>query len=299
MTRFNIQRLLSLSHRVPEYTFRNVVETIAVIEGCKPVMRIVLNEQSVPLVKNEMKHAHLCLVESHWRLQPAYTTSLGDVYTEIASSNTGSRGQSVVAVAHSSLSAKAFLHAEKDDDLEAIGEMLGYPCCCIRAYENVSKDRDWLTELLENTSSQPTYPYQANRLAYLFDEYWLGFDYFPCSLLCVETKKICDMVTELVRKYGMDSLVDQITSDMRAPILIHAGVVVQLRGASCNNEWISYDLSRSRLFGWKVQKGADEDLFWESDEIERIGEDLCFYNKRKLIAKHRGNLLNSRLIVFN
>jgi hypothetical protein len=297
MTRIDPSMLLSVNHRALEYTVRNVFETIAVLDGFKPVMRLVLSDEYIPLVAHELRAFGLAVSASTWGLRPAYTTSLGDVYTDIDRTGTR-RCQRVVAVARSASSADAFLQAETDGDHEAMGYMLGYPRCCMRAYQDLSEKRDWLTELLEHTSPHARYPHQTNRVAYLFDEHWLGFDYFPCSLLCADTKNIFETVARLARESGMHALVDQITTDLRAPILLKSGVVVQLRGASCADGMAKYDLSRSRLYGWRVEEGADEDPIWTSDQVERINGELRFYRERRLLASSLEDVSSTRLLVF-
>jgi hypothetical protein len=295
---FDPSRLIALIDHTPGYTLRNVFETIALMAGYKPVMRLVLEDSSAMRVREELRDSNLAVVVSSWKLRPKYTTSLKDVFTEIVQSGELGGNERVVAVSRTEALAEQFLEAEIKGDDVAICDMLGYPRCCSLSYQNISSKRDWLTELLSNTTHCSSYPHETNRIAYLFNDRWIGFDYFPCSLQCVETKRIFTMVNALLHECGLGAMAEKIKAEMKMPILIRSGVIVQLREARVTPDRLTYDLSRSGIFGWNVEEGADNDPIWSTDCVVRSALGLQFFSEQQFVMGLEEGRTSDRLLVF-
>ena len=227
-----------------------------------------------------------------------YTTSLKDVFTEMVQAGEPGGDERVVAVARTEALAEQFLEAEIEGDDVAICDMLGYPRCCSLSYQNLSSERDWLTELLSNTTHCSSYPHETNRIAYLFDDRWIGFDYFPCSLQCVETKRIFAMIYALLHECGIGMMADKIRAEMKMPILIRSGVIVQLREACVTPDRLTYDLSRSGIFGWNVEEEADKDVIWSTDCVVRSALGLQFFSGQEFVIGLEEGRTSNRLLVF-
>lgn len=288
--------LLSLHERVPAFTHRNVFETLALLAGIKPVVRLVLDEAGAGAVHAELRRVGLAAATSEWVLQPAYTNDLRDEYTQIG--RPGEDGRHVVAVSRSLTLAREFLGAELANASQTVGDLLGYPSCCVAAYERLSDQHDWVAELLAGTPEADVYPCATNRLAYLFDDRWIGFDYFPCSLQCDGTRRIFAAMRKVLQDCGLGDLANLAFSLMSAPVVICRGVIVQLQGTTVGPGTLAYDLARARLHAWMVEPGADRDPFWDSDSI-RLGPDVVEFLRsgRQLGAWKRGDGTN-RVLVF-
>jgi hypothetical protein len=293
------QALVGLHRRAPDFALRNIGEALAVIAGAKAVMRLVLTASSAPSVADALRAMGLSVAVSPWRLRQAYVTTLHDTFTEIVSAAQAPEGSCVLAVARQEEAAQSFLTAEHDGDESLVAHLLGYPSCCARAYGDLSDRRDWLTALLDSSPTATTYPHQANRIAYLFDEAWLGFDYFPCGLHCAETAALAEGVAELLGRHGLEDLVCAARASMRAPILIRQGVLAQLVGARVQGTRVTYRLDLARLFGWRVQPEADQDRAWRTDTAIREAGELQLWREAELMVRGGEEQLDNRLLLFS
>ena len=276
----DVRELIDLHHRTPCFNLRNIIETLAVIDGKKPVMRLVVDDAAYDLVVPCLESFDLKIARSDFRQKPAFTTNLGDTYTESTDFN-DPRGRdfSLMVALDSDLANHAMRIEDFQKDPGALGKILGYPDCCTVSYEKINEDTDWLMVFLSNTPFEKTYSYRTNRIAYLFDEKSLFFDYFPCSLTCEKTAEITSIISFMLMKYGMNDILEDLTEAMKLPILISDGVITQIKKSHYNksSDTITFDLSKSRFHGWKVETNADDNFIWESNKIKRNNNILEFY----------------------
>jgi hypothetical protein len=234
-------------------------------------------------------------------LKTSYKTNLGDVYTKLANRDDPEANEFIIMVASDINIAKYAINIEDHgNDPSKLGVLLGYPECCVSAYEQISEQIDWLTVFLSNTPRRSVYPFGANRMAYLFGEKSLFFDYFPCGLTCEATCNLSRQMASVLEKYQLSDLLINIKSEMMTPILIRKGVIVFFRNAiyEADKQTLIYDLSKAGLHGWKVIPGADSDFVWDSNRLTRIGNSLFFYHNEKYQGQFEEEALNNRLFIF-
>jgi len=277
------------------------LEVIALLSGLKKVMRLVVDNKSHDLIVNKLSAFNLYAVRSHWNMKTSFRTSLGDVYTELTDQNDPESSSFVIMVSPKDKTAKEARALEDSSGKKGeIEKLFGYPLCCFRSYRNICKNRDWLEELLNNTKIKEFYPWCANRIAYLFNENSMFFDYFPCSLECDNTAAISRKMQELAPVYGLVSVCKKWIQEMCRPVLIRKGVVVQLREFNFNdqNGHLNFNPQKIALYGWKVAADADKDFTWGSDSIKRIGKELHFFKNGKSTGYFIEEINDNRLLVF-
>lgn len=276
----DVRHLIDLHHKTHYFNLRNIIETLALIDGKKPVMRLVVDDAAYELVVPCLESFNLKIARSNFRQKPAFTTTLGDTYTELTAFSDPRDGDfSLMVALDSELSTRAMRIEDYDEDPSALGKLLGYPDCCTASYKKINDDTDWLMVFLSNTPFEKTYSYMSNRIAYLFGEKSLFFDYFPCALTCKKTAEITSNISAIMKKHRLDDILEDFTKEMKHPILISDGVIVQLKKSHYNEsrDTLTFDLSKSRLHGWRVETNADENFVWESNKIKRNNNILDFY----------------------
>jgi hypothetical protein len=293
--------LLSLCRETGNFNSRNVLEVIALLEGIKPAMRLVVDLASHNLIKYKLRSLKLFTVRSRWNIKASYKTPLGDVYTSLTDKNDPESDSFVLMVASSRKTAEEAMHLEDNgEDSGELEKLLGYPDCCVKSYRNICETRDWLEELLSNTRRQMNYSWASNRIAYLFDENSLFFDYFPCSLGCTKTAEISRNIWGLAPLYGIKDICDKWRQEMCRPVLIRKGVIVQMKEYRFNDHssCLEFNPRKISLHGWKVADRADEDFTWESDSIKRDSEELRFFKNGKFTGSFLEEITDNRLLTF-
>jgi len=291
--------LLELHRHTPEFNMRNLCETLCILQGEKPVMRLVAAASAVPNIRRTLSGIGIHTAVSSWRLNTSYKTSLGDSYT-VNAPRQGDQNELLVVMASLDRSlAEQCLGCEENGSVPGeLGELLGYPKCCVEAYETISADNDWLAAILANSPLNLSYHYGANRLSYLFFERSLFYDYFPCSLDCQPTQLITQKVRQVLSNHGMTLFAESIKNEMLAPILLRGGILVYLRGARWEDGRLVYDLSLASLHGWKVHHEADHDSIWNSNNLVRCQGTLDFFRDDSWLGSCSENLLDNRLLIF-
>ena len=250
-------------------------------------MRLVVSDEAHNFVIPTLESFNLKIARSDFRQKTAFTTSLGDTYTESTDFNDPDGGEYSLMVSRTEeIAVRAMQIEDYDENPTALGKLLGYPNCCTSSYEKIDEHTDWLMVFLSNTPFKNIYSYKANRIAYLFNEKSLFFDYFPCSLSCEKTADITSFIESLLTKYGMKDILEDYIEEMMHPILILGGVVVQIKQSQFNESTntITFDLSKSRLHDWKVRMNADEYCVWDSNKITINKNVMEFYKDSTLLG---------------
>jgi hypothetical protein len=90
-----------------------------------------------------------------------------------------------------------------------IGRRLGYPACCIAAYEDIHLGSDWITTMLASTPPVRRGLAACNRLTRLFGEWTLLPDYYPCSFTCAVSAEWSSEIARAASTNGMESYVEK------------------------------------------------------------------------------------------
>jgi hypothetical protein len=293
------RELNGLHDALAAFTSRNICEAISMIEGVKPVMRLAIPASAAEMVAGVMSRLGATFARAPWRTRTVHTNAFGDVYTENVPEDEHPAGDVEVFISRQhGLAQRACEVAGTEEGAMEYGLLLGYPPCCITKVEEVSEERDWLTVLLESSELSRIYPFGANRIAYLFTERTLGYDYYPCSLHCRATAALAAQTGAMLGAHGLAELAQGMAEEMRTPILIRRGVVLRLRGARQTGERVSYDLSRAEARVWKVVSGIEDDLLWQTSEIVKSDQALTLSGNGHPLACLEERTLDDRLLVF-
>lgn len=105
------------------------------------------------------------------------------------------------------------------DELQ--GLYLGYPECCVSAYQNLLQEKDWVKQILEATPVQLEFlPAVSNRLCRLFQATTFLPDYFPCKLNCEASGQFAKRIIKMLLSLGLSELATQSIKELCRPILI-------------------------------------------------------------------------------
>jgi len=270
------------------------------VSGHKKIMRLSIGDKSEASIREKMTRLGLFCFRSDYRQKPSYTSSLGDVYTELVPFRENNDFNYTLMVSTTlELAREAIYLEDNSENLEKLSSMLGYPDCCIRSYEKIGPTTDWLQILLENSKPNNMYPYQANKLSYLFSGQTFFYDYFPCSLHCEGTINISKEMSKMMLNNGLTHYADNIKSAMLDPILILDGILIQLVDCSIHNNYceLNYDLSHSKRWLWRLHKGIENHFFWNSNTLKRGDGMLECYQDEKYLGSIEQSQ-TQRLLVF-
>jgi hypothetical protein len=102
------------------------------------------------------------------------------------------------------------------------GEQLGYPPCCVAAWERLKSQRDLYQRYIFETTSGY---WEVNRLAALFQPGLLIPDFFPCSLSCESARAFATPIVNLARDALDPAWLSDTIAWMQAPLLECRGVL--------------------------------------------------------------------------
>lgn len=113
--------------------------------------------------------------------------------------------------------------AEVAGDPAVAGRLLGYPACCIAAYEqHASNPATWVERMVAKSGSGP-YPCWANRLPLQRGAITFIGELYPCSFRCAAAVAHGRRVYAAMRQLGLESLAQQTLEQSLCPVDHAAG----------------------------------------------------------------------------
>jgi hypothetical protein len=186
------------------------IELAAVKAGLKSVQRIERPAAVGRRLATSLTRHGFCCIEATFHLVTDHYNNLGDTFVRTESG----QAQGVQRTAFYIASLKETSRAAKLARVEAtcpgspeVGRLLGYPECCIEAYEEIHSSGDWVISMLSRTTLGVPVFSACNRLARLFGDWALLPDYYPCSFCCGATAA---WSSEIVREASKEGLADYI-----------------------------------------------------------------------------------------
>jgi hypothetical protein len=182
------------------------VELLAVLTGNKSVVRLVLPlgvAQEVAVAASSFGlQAHF----SEYELGTVRSNKNRDLFqTWVEPSETNPRAL------YLSFSKRIASHAAQLDlagDDNALAEILGYPCCCIRSYDPRQLE-SWWYQISLRTPVKSGLPFVINRLALLYCKASYLYDFFPCSFNCQQSTIMANRNRDILIEQGCESLVSK------------------------------------------------------------------------------------------
>ena len=229
-----IKNIVDLQLNCESVSERNILEILGLFSGGKNVVRIPINNSEWSIIKEFGIKNKLFIKHSNFKLAIVRKTPLGDIFTKNVDWDTPN---TIGFVAYLSLTKK---WASTASELESkansyqLGKLYQYPICCINAYKEIENGKFWVESILDKTKKN-IHLFYANKLAYLFDQSSIIYDYFPCSLDCSKTIKIGKYYEELLIKVELNEMYSKIKNNLKKPILIGDGFLVQTNGFPINN----------------------------------------------------------------
>jgi hypothetical protein len=193
-----------------ELACQEQIELLAVKAGLKSVQRIERPAAIGRRLATSLTRHGFCCVEATFHLVTDHWNNLGDTFVRIELGQAQGRQRTAFYIAlltEASTAAKlGRIEATTPGSLE-VGRLLGYPECCIEAYEQIHRGGDWVLSMLRQTPIGVPVFSACNRLARLFGDWALLPDYYPCSFSCVATAA---WSSEIVREASKEGLADYI-----------------------------------------------------------------------------------------
>ncbi len=243
-----IKDLLNLPSVCESFSLRNITEVLATIEGEKTVVRVPIKNHEWDILTDFCKRNNLEICHSNFKIAVVRETALGDIFTENVTWESDS-DKIVGFVAYISVSKQAAQIAadmEFEADSNELGDLYQYPSCCVSSYnDKIEKGEFWLDILLEN-SNGVKHSFYSNKIAYLFDEFSIISDYFPCSLNCKETIQIGKKYRDILLKNNLEDFYNKIKASLCKPMLVGDGFLLRF-----NNNSSIINSKNTQLFQWK------------------------------------------------
>ena len=206
-------------------TMVDAFEILFVLEDLKPVARIEMHEDSYANMHDFCTANNLALELSFFKIlkqdknEPGYDPS--NTTALMAKTDHPSKGHFFAYISKSRDDAQHTRFYEHIHNDEKMGEMLGYPACCVRFYrDNYEKAAelhdDYCFFSIANTKAHP--PFYTNNTLRFFDVALLS--HFPCSFDCVESLFQAKRRLEAIRKYN-PALADYVEDVLKGPVIAH------------------------------------------------------------------------------
>jgi len=124
----------------------------------------------------------------------------------------------IVVYAKSQKDASTICEIESSGASEQAGLLLGYPPCCVAAYEGYCKEpADWIRQALARSGGGP-FPCWANRLPIGWGAPTFIGELYPCALDCSAAARQGRAVFERLQEYGLEQLAQTILAEAIRPV---------------------------------------------------------------------------------
>jgi hypothetical protein len=228
------------------------LELAAVKAGLKPVQRLERTAIDAQKLAKDLIDQGLVFVAAEFQVIQHRSHPLGDEFMRIIPGRaTGSQlGIYYVALQAQADAARSLARLEfSNPGSPEIGQRLGYPSCCVAAYQEIQRGRDWLESMLDRTSENEPGLVACNRLARLFGGWTLLPDYFPCSFACSPSADWCNNIVSSVSDVSLQEFVASARVALELPIRIEENTITQLT-PSPQIVFHNTGIIRSRTLTW-------------------------------------------------
>jgi hypothetical protein len=216
---------------------RHILEFLLLLDREKAVVRVPLvGESEWAQMLDFCSFLGLACVGSQQKTVIDFVNGLGEEFVTWAELDDPRDGSRVAYCAWSHSEATAVEEAERNGDNVTVGRFLGYPRCCVDAYETLSDDGAWVERLLHGAPGTAL-PWEANKLAYALHGASLFPDYFPCSLTCAGTIDLTRRATSALTRHGLSDLVQHHARLMQSPIVVLPDRIVAMDPSQSVSDW--------------------------------------------------------------
>ena len=282
----------------PSLNTQNRLELLAVHLGAKQLVRLVVTDETYPLVREFCSQHGLIQDHSSKKQAPSIRAPTGDTFTVSVDWDNPLGEFFAVVIGRSRGDVERALEFENSNaSFRSFGELYEYPPCCVEAYADLERGGEWVSMYLGRSSLESQGSIYSNRLGVLFDGSTLLPDFFPCRIDCKSTDELGKRYESLLTRIGADEYLEQVRVSLSSPIMVRSGSLLQLYGSTQNGGLFEYDPAEARQISWKGNLSAD-DVFWKADSVLTSGLRLQFVARKQVLAEEPVELLNNRLLTF-
>lgn len=226
-------------------SMNDTFEVLSVLEDLKPAARIELHEDQYAAVRDFCSANGLSLELSFFKiLKPDKNAPDFDPSNHVAEmvptdhQTPGTFFAYVSKSADDAQQARFYEHIRND---ERLGELLGYPACCVKFYkDNYEKAAqmhdDYCFFSIANTKETPLF--YTNNLLRFFDVTLIS--HFPCSFECVDSLFQAKRRLEALQRYN-PALAEYVQDVLKGPVIVHDGTGIHaLKGCRKKDDKIFY-----------------------------------------------------------
>ena len=233
---------------------RHVFEIAAVALSAKSVVRVVVAVEHIEACSERLRALGLHVAWPTRALAIDKETSLGDRYCRHVPFGDPAAVEAALLASQDPSLAEEGRHIDENGSVQQIGELYGYPPCCVSQYEKIEENPDWVGSLLLDhwrRGGRP--PAVSNKLAYLFSGNSFLPDYFPCSLHCHPSEALANRMREAALMAGLSRLVLDTEREVCRPIIVYAGSLLRPRSHWHEGGSIRFAAGNLDVFPWREQ----------------------------------------------
>jgi hypothetical protein len=230
------------------------LELAAVRAGLKPVQRFERTAVNAIKLGRTLVNQGFVFIEADFHVVKSRSHFLGDSFMRIIPGRAQGSERGIYYLAHAAQADDAMSLARlesTDPGSPEIGLRLGYPACCVAAYEEIQSGRDWLEAMLEHTSANDSGFMACNKLARLFGGWTLLPDYFPCSFACSDSAEWAANIVSSVSDASLQEYIAASKVALELPIRIEAKTITQL-DVSPRSVFHETKIARPRTLTWQT-----------------------------------------------
>ncbi len=230
-------------HQLLKFTHSNLkaLDILYVLEGAKPVSRIIVSERDPLLSFLQELGLHVALSDFKIIQEKDRSRNFSDKGIKVSRDDPRTGDLFCYVSKKGSLADKA-RRAESRGNSVALGRLLGYPECCITQFKKeesaaAKRNNDFISYSFR-ASKGISYPWQANYCMRVFDISLIS--HFPCSFHCQGSLKIAVKNRDIIEKHDPD-MAAYFSSALKGGVIYTDGLgVFALNKLKIEKDHISY-----------------------------------------------------------
>lgn len=259
------------------------LEILYLLEGVKKAARLDANEDELIKIKDFCSKTGLFLEISDFKVIKIADHGKGN-YANIVKRvpiNNANPGLYHLYISKDKNKSKFLKILENKNDDRAVGELLGYPECCIEFFivnkENQEKiQNDYILPALNNSEGFE-FPFYTNHAMRYFDATLLS--HFPHDFNCRESANIAKKNLETIKKYSLE-LAKKFENELKSAVLYtESNGIFAFRDYKLQNNILQYN---------EIMPTIDNGLFNQLKQNKKI--EIINKNKVKIGNKILGNI---------
>lgn len=248
--------LESIRGCIPQIFDRNFVEISALLMRKKKVVRLVLDFGNWIRLREIIPALGIYGAHANFKLGVFKTTNVGDEFTiNCPWTDLTAKNMLVYLGLDQASVEKAFEIEWTHANDHGVGQYLGYPSCCIKAYQEIVEGQLWIDRIIQGSRSHICSIY-GNKLGYLFkgSPSFLP-DYYPCTIDCRNSALMGYENYLATVDVGLTHLANSMRQKLFRPILYFPGLLVQFKEFEYLNDKIQFNPESLEYYDYGFDEG--------------------------------------------